>query len=214
MKDKKKVVMIGLIALAIVSITTGVTYAILRFVANGLTENTITMGDIKFHYKEVDGMGRGIGIIDALPVADNDDARENAQAFNFRITGSTSANTEVPYTVTARMDSSSDSILANVINMYLTEVDGNTETPTDLFDNLDQNSNPIYVKYNNLTPYGSLTNYTERVIYTGTAYRNYEKDFRLRMWIDESVNLADGTCSINPSTNTTQKGCEDVGGTW
>ena len=202
--NKKQIAIVSLFIIGIIAITTAVTYALFTYATNGLTENKITVGGITFHYKELDGMGRGIGISDALPVASNENAKTEEPAFNFRITSTTGENVEVPYVVTARMSSNSDIDLRSVVDLHLTEVNGTNETATALF------SGDGVVKYNSLNSYNGNDN--EKIIYTGTAYRNHDKSFKLRMWIDQSTNLADGTCSLNTYTN--QKACETAGETW
>lgn len=202
MKNKRQIILTSLIALVIVLITVGVTYAFFTYKANGTTVSTITSGGITFHYKEMSGIGRGISITDALPVASNSAAKASNKTFDFKIKSTTTATTDIPFTVTARMSDNSDSIMGNIIDMYLTTVSNNIETPTDLFDNLDANDNPIYVKYNELSQYTPEHTYTEKVIYTGTAYRNYEQDFKLRMWIDEGINLNTGNGTSNYNNKT------------
>ena len=59
--------------MALLLITTGVTLAFFTYSATGETINTITVGGITFHYREMQGKGHGISIKDALPVSDNDD---------------------------------------------------------------------------------------------------------------------------------------------
>lgn len=202
--NKKQIAIVSLFIIGIMAITTAVTYALFTYATNGLTENKITVGGITFHYKELDGMGRGIGISDALPVASNENAKTEEPAFNFRITSTTGENVEVPYVVTARMSSNSDIDLRSVVDLHLTEVNGTNETATVLF------SGDGVVKYNSLNSYNGNDN--EKIIYTGSAYRNYDKSFKLRMWIDQNTNLAAGVCSNNTYTN--QKACETAGETW
>ena len=197
MKNKTKKIATLFAFLALLLITSGVTVAFFTYIKQGSTVNTITSGGITFHYKELKGIGHGISIVDALPT-DNETARTSDKYFDFKITSTTTGGVTIPYVVTARMSSDSDSILGNIVNIYLTEVNGNSETPTDLFDDVDGESKPIYVKYNSLSNYNNLAN--EKIIYTDTVNTsNYEKDFKLRMWIDGGVNLntGDGTSDYN-----------------
>ena len=193
MSNKFKTVAVMLAFIALVTITTGVTVAYFSYKGVGATENTISSGAITFHYKELKGKGRGINITDALPVSSNENAKSSNNYFDFRITSSTTPGIDIPYVVTARMNGDSDAIMGNIVDIYLTEVNG-TETPTTLF------STDI-VKYNNLEDYND--NPKEKIIYTDTVnVSNYEKEFRLRMWIDQNINLNTGNGQSNYNNKT------------
>ena len=209
MDNKKKLRILALLLVfGIIAITMGITYAFFTYSKTGTTENTISSGSISFHYKEVTGMGRGIAITDALPVASNNDAKSSNKTFDFRITSSTTSGINIPYTVTARMDKNSDAILGEIVNIYLTEVNDGTETATDLFSS-------TLKKYNELEQYDKVAGYTEKVIYTDTVdSANYEKNFKLRMWMDQGANLAARVCSVEPETNDTEEKCTTAHGTW
>ena len=186
MSRKIKITAVVFAFLALLTITSGVTLAFFSYSQVGLTENTITVGNVSFHYKEQDGKGRGITITDSLPVASNDDAKISDKYFTFRITASITNGIEIPYTVTARMNPNSDSILGDIVDVYLTEVTGSGEEPTQLFTG-------VLPKYNELEQYDQVDNYTEKVIYTDTVTTtDYEKEFRYRMWIDQNINLNTG----------------------
>ena len=70
--SKKKQVLLTLIAIiSLIVITVGVTYAFFNYAKEGATDNTIQTGSITFLYTEVSGVGKGISLTDAYPVADN-----------------------------------------------------------------------------------------------------------------------------------------------
>ena len=72
MKNKKKQIIITLIAIiSLIVITVGVTYAFFNYAKEGTTDNTIKTGSITFLYTEVSGVGKGISLTDAYPVADS-----------------------------------------------------------------------------------------------------------------------------------------------
>ena len=196
MNRKKEKIMVLLLVLSIILVTTGTTLAFFTYKATGETVSTITTGGITFHYKEMQGKGHGISISDALPVASNDNAKRSNDYFDFKITSTVTDGVQIPYTVTARMSDDSDSIMGNIINIYLTEVDGNSETATALFSG-------DLVKYNNLEDYENRGSYTEKVIYRDTvSSASYEKNFRLRMWIDQNTNLNTGNGTSNYNNKT------------
>ena len=183
MKSKKSMIIVLLLVLSLMLITIGTTLAFFTYNATGQTTNTITVGGITFHYKEIDGKGHGISIRDAMPVSDNYNAKVNNDYFEFKITSTTTGEVNIPYVITARMDSSSDEILGDIVDIYLTEVNGGEENPTLLF----KTNIPVY---NALEQYDQVTGYIEKVIYTDTVKSSsYEKNFRLRMWVDQDTNL-------------------------
>ena len=183
MNNKKGRIIVLLLLLSLVLVTLGTTLAFFTYKANGTTSLTITSGTIKLHYKEVSGKGAGISISNAMPVSSNDTAKESGDYFEFKITGSANDKMQVPYVVTARMTKNSDAIMGDIIDMYLTEVNNNIETPTTLFTN-------TLPKYNELTQYSGVTGYTEKIIYSDiVSTYNYEKTFRLRMWMDQNTNF-------------------------
>ena len=196
MKNKKSFIIAILLILSLMLVTIGVTVTFFVYKATGTTTSTITTGGITFHYKEENGKGHGISITDAAPVSSNNDAKSSNDYFEFKITSTTTSGMNVPYIVTARMNNGSDSIMGNIINIYLTEVNGNNETPTTLFSG-------DLVKYNELDQYENIEGYTEKIIYRHKVTTTpYEKTFRLRMWIDENTNLNTGNGTSNYNNKT------------
>ena len=205
---KKKIIIVSLFLaiFSLVLVISGVTYALITYRANGVVTSTISTGSIKLHYTELSKKGKGISITDSLPVASNETAKTGNKYFDFKITGAANNRMQVAYIVTARMDKNSDAVMGEIVDVYLTEL-GDNETPTELF------SGNI-VKYNDLDQYVEQTNYTEKIIYTDTVTgSDYEKNFRLRMWIDQYADYSK-QCSINLSTNNTEELCDSVGGVW
>ena len=183
--NKKKSLVLSLIGvLSLVIITAGVTYAFFNYAKEGTTENTITTGTITFVYEEVEAQGAGISISDALPVSDTVGKAQSGagNVFNFKVTSKTMNSASIPYTVTARMKADSD-LPQSAVKMYLTEVSGENETEVLLntYDQLNQ------------TSVVSTDTAIEKVIYTDTVpsgSTNYEKNFRLRMWIPNTINFS------------------------
>ena len=184
MNKKKGLVLSILGVLSLVAITAGVTYAFFNYAKEGTTENTITTGTITFVYEEVEAQGAGISISDALPVSDTVGKAQSGagNVFNFKVTSKTMNSASIPYTVTARMKADSD-LPQSAVKMYLTEVSGENETEVLLntYDQLNQ------------TSVVSTDTAIEKVIYTDTVpsgSTNYEKNFRLRMWIPDTINFS------------------------
>ena len=126
MKNKKKQIIITLVAIiSLIVITVGVTYAFFNYAKEGTTDNTIQTGTITFLYTEVSGVGKGISLTEAYPVADSIGKVQTGEGkvFDFKVTSNISMNSSIGYQVTARKKT--DSTLANsAVKVYLTEVNG------------------------------------------------------------------------------------------
>ncbi len=184
-KNEKKEILWMLVALvSLAVITLGVSVAFFNYTKEGTTENTVTSGTITFLYTEISGVGKGIQISDAYPMTDEQGKKQTGQGsyFDFKITSQTASTISIPYEVTARK--SSDSTLDDqVVKLYLTELNG------------DEEKEILLENYNELedTSQETAKGYTEKVIYTGKVpanQSNYEKNFRLRMWIDEKTDFS------------------------
>ena len=194
MKNKKKQIIITLIAIiSLIVITVGVTYAFFNYAKEGTTDNTIKTGGITFLYTEVSGVGKGISLTDAYPVADSIGKVQvgEGKVFDFKVTSTISMNSSIGYQVTARKKTGST--LANsAVKVYLTEVNG---TEQEL----------LLSKYSELsqTDKVDISKYDERILYEATVPANtpnYEKNFRLRMWVSDDTDFSDG--SMNDKTFT------------
>ena len=185
MNQKRKALILSILGiLGLIIITVGVTYAFFHYAKEGTTENSITSGTITFLYTEVSEVGRGISIQDAYPMSDEIGKVQvgEGKVFGFKITSNTSSSTSIPYEVTARKKNTS-TLAEEAVRLYLTEVDGNLEEEV------------LLENYSNLvqTTKVDRNKYIEKTIYEGTVPANsvnYEKNFRLRMWIDESTDFS------------------------
>ena len=184
-KNEKKEILWMLVALvSLAVITLGVSVAFFNYTKEGTTENTVTSGTITFLYTEVSGVGKGIQISDAYPMTDEQGKKQTGQGsyFDFKITSQTASNISIPYEITARKSSNS-TLDDQVVKLYLTEKEGETEKGILLntYDELEE------------TKQETAKEYTEKVIYTDKVpanQSNYEKNFRLRMWIDEKTDFS------------------------
>ena len=194
MKNKKKQIIITLIAIiSLIVITVGVTYAFFNYAKEGTTDNTIKTGSITFLYTEVSGVGKGISLTDAYPVADSIGKVQTGEGkvFDFKVTSNISMNSNIGYQVTARKKTGST--LANsAVKVYLTEVNG---TEQEL----------LLSKYSELSQTDKVdsSKFDERILYEATVpanTKNYEKNFKLRMWVSDDTDFSDG--SMNDKTFT------------
>ena len=194
MKNKKKQIIITLVAIiSLIVITVGVTYAFFNYSRTGTTDNVVKTGGITFLYTEVSGVGKGISLTEAYPVADSIGKVQvgEGKVFDFKVTSNISMNSNIGYQVTARKKTGST--LANsAVKVYLTEVNGTEqELLLSKYSELDQTDKVDSSKYD------------ERILYEATVpanTANYEKNFRLRMWVDENTDFSDG--SMNDKTFT------------
>ncbi len=193
MKGKKKQIFLTLIAvLSLILITVGVSYSLFTYSKTGVTDNIIKTGKINFLYTEVSGIGKGISLTDAFPISDEEGKLQTGEGkvFDFKITSTIEMNSSILYEITARKKSDS-TLDEDKVKLYLTEVDGTEqEILLDKYSNLTQTNTKV--------PDGIV----EKTIYEGTvpANTNYEKNFRLRMWIDNDTDFSDG--SMNNKTFT------------
>jgi len=193
-KNKKKQIIITLIGIiSLIVITVGVTYAFFNYSRTGTTDNVVKTGGITFLYTEVSGVGKGISLTEAYPVADSIGKVQvgEGKVFDFKVTSNISMNSSIGYQVTARKKTGST--LANsAVKVYLTEVNG---TEQEL----------LLSKYSELsqTDKVDISKYDERILYEATVpanTANYEKNFKLRMWVSDDTDFTDG--SMNDKTFT------------
>ena len=187
MKSKKKQIIITLIAIiSLIVITIGVTYAFFNYAKEGTTDNTIQTGSITFLYTEVSGVGKVISLTEAYPVADSIGKVQvgEGKVFDFKVTSNISMSSSIGYQVTARKKTGS-TLDDSAVKVYLTEVNG---TEQEL----------LLSKYSELsqTDRVDANKYTEKVLYESRVpanTSNYEKNFRLRMWVSDDTDFTDGS---------------------
>ena len=218
-KNKKYMILVTIVAvLSFVFITLGVTMAFFNYMKEGNTENTIKAGSITFYYDETTKNGRGIKLVDAMPVKEEDETgaflAQTTDKFDFKIIAETSATIEMPYYITARVKSDS-TLDPSLVRIYLTQVDGNSETPV-----------LAPTTFSTLSQYSGIdaNDFTEKVLWTETVptghsgNNKYEQDYRLRMWLGESADFSEvpASCSVvlAEGVELTQANCEAANGTW
>ena len=194
MKNKKKQIIITLIGIiSLIVITVGVTYAFFNYSRTGTTDNVVKTGGITFLYTEVSGVGKGISLTEAYPVADSIGKVQvgEGKVFDFKVTSNISMNSSIGYQVTARKKTGS-TLSNSAVKVYLTEVNGTEqELLLSKYSELDQ------------TDKVDISKYDERILYEATVpanTANYEKNFKLRMWVSDDTDFTDG--SMNDKTFT------------
>ena len=184
--NKKKVLILSIIGLiGLVIVTVGITYAVFTYTKLGTTDNTVTSGTLKFLYTENTGVKTGIKLTNALPISDTQgkalDGDNNV--FDFSIEATNTGTDAIPYEVTLRKKDTS-TLGEDYVKVYLTD---RTETT--------EKEELAVTKYSKLIQTNiDVGNEIEKTIYNGSVdgnTTNYKKDFRLRMWIDETSNQDD-----------------------
>ena len=174
--DSRKVLLVFLFMLGLTVILFGATYAFFRYSKEGIKKSSIALGKVTLHYQEGNG---AISLTDALPM---DETRGKAQTnyFEFTITSDT-ADYEIPYIITARKQGTDATrVPSENIRIYLTQLVNNVEVEK------------LYTTYDQLTDI-LKNNHIEQQLYTENVpvnTSNYEKVYRLRMWIDEDTDYS------------------------
>lgn len=185
MKKNKRFLLVLLAILSLIVMTGSVSYAFFTYLQEGTTENVIKTGIITFLYTEVEENGKGITIQDAFPTSDDVGKQQVGvdHTFDFTIQAQNTGKTSIPYEITARKTNSS-TLDDKAVKIYLTELIGS-----------DQEEQKLLDTYSNLsqTSVQVSDNVIEKQIYTDIVPTNsnqYEKRFRLRMWIADNIDFS------------------------
>ena len=180
-----KITVIAIFVLGIAITTIIGTFAWFSYSRNGVKENTITSGTIKFHYNEDN---QGLILNDAMPMTDLEGKRQNTY-FDFTITADTSRAADIPYYITVRRTSSSFADMDNVVRVFLSKVDSNgEEKPVSLTTG---NEIQKFVDLDSYTNSEINIPATEKALYADTVLagtKGYTQKYRLRMWVDYDAN--------------------------
>lgn len=153
----------------------GITYSVYK--GDGGSDSEIITDQIVFSYTEVDRVGNGININNAVPTKDSIGKvlTGKNQYFDFYITATT-GNSRVRYQLLIDKDETS-TLSNNNLRIYLTQIIGSYENPLIL----DDFSNLRTKKLNNKVYYVLY----EKVLPKGLKY--YNDSYRLRMWVSENA---------------------------
>ena len=184
--NKRKTLILSIIGLiGLIIVTIGITYAVFTYTKLGTTDNTVTSGTLKFLYTENTGVKTGIKLTNALPISDTQgkalDGDNNV--FDFSIEATNTGTEAIPYEVTLRKKADS-TLEENYVKVYLTD---RTETT--------EKEELAVIKYSKLPQTNiDVGSEIEKTIYNGSVdgnTTNYKKDFRLRMWVDDTEDSSD-----------------------
>ena len=173
--------------ISLILITVGVSFAFFTYEKQIAIENNLNEGKLSLIYSKNLYSDRGLSITSLTPVDDSLGKNFNSDkyVFDFRIVGNSSGNPEIPYEITLRKDVAS--ILAeNNVKVYLTEINGEEEIESELTTSSGKVKTFDVLKQTEVI---SAREEIEKTIYQGTIpsdTANYEKSFRLRIWVSEN----------------------------
>ncbi len=180
-ENRKKVVLSILAVLVLVMMVISVTYAVVIYSKDGVKENTIRSGSIKFEYNEVTN---GISITDAMPMSDSEGkAIENSSNanvtqgfFDFTVTATLGDSSHVNYEISATdVSPSSEKLDPQYVKVYLT--DATNDMPVEGY----TKDVPVYSNLERAT--GKPTN---KRLYNDTFRGSGTRKYRLRLWVADN----------------------------
>ena len=150
----------------------------------GSTINSITTGNLTFYYDEKEAIGNGIQLMNSLPTSDDvgKGMMGSNQVFDFQVVAD-AVGEDIFYEVT--MDKQESSTLSgNHVKVYLTTIEGSLEQ--EVSNSMSSGVVKTYTAYDTteVKDAEGKTLYQENIP-NGTS--DYEKKFRLRMWISEDA---------------------------
>lgn len=181
---KKKQIIIALLLVALLCLTFGVSFAFFTYMKQGSTINSITTGNLTFYYDEKEAIGNGIQLTNSLPTSDDvgKGMMGSNQVFDFQVVAD-AVGEDIFYEVT--MDKQESSTLSgNHVKVYLTTIEGSLEQ--EVANSMSGGEVKTYTEYDTteVKDAQGKTLYQENIP-NGTS--DYEKNFRLRMWISEGA---------------------------
>lgn len=181
-----KVLILVMLIMSLTLLVSGITYSLYQKLVEGTTSNVISTGKVYFTYTEGDFETNGIKVENAYPVSDavGKSQMGNNNYFDFAVNGETTVG-DINYEIVVLKEYIS-TLQDNHVKIYLTEVSGYNEVPCDLALN-----NGVVKTYAELQ---SSTKQDGKIIYQGTIKNNsvnYQKNFRLRMWISDNIGQTD-----------------------
>ena len=171
-KNKKSILILGLILLMVIAIV-GVSYAAYTYTGLGQRVNTITTGSITMTYTETENV---INLSGALPTTDKT-GKTLSDYFEFTVSSNITGDININYEISAKKESGT--LEDRYIKLYLTRVTASGEeelmTPETYNEEVSSNS---YT--------GRPAN--EMSLYTSSMNSSESNTYRLRMYVDESYN--------------------------
>ena len=166
-KDKKKIVIATSIAILLLVLVIGITYAAFDFSFIG-NRNVIETGDISIEFLESNDV---ITLTNALPTSDSN-GKAQTNDFDFQVTTKASNGINLKYNLNIEklaVDSGYTSLNDNQVKVYLTDENDNPLVGPTLISNL-----------SNYNLYSKVNSHTE-------STTEIKDKYKIRVWIDENV---------------------------
>lgn len=181
-----KILILVMLIMSLVLLVSGITFALYSNLLTGTTSNVINTGTLYFTYTEGDFVTNGIKIDNAYPISD--DIGKNLMGdnkyFDFVVNGETTIG-DIDYEIVVLKEDTS-TLDNKYVKIYLTDITSGIEVPSDLVINED--------KVKTYEELQSSTKQSGKIVYLGKVKNNtlnYQRKFRLRMWMSDDVTMED-----------------------
>lgn len=181
-----KILTLVMLIISLILLVSGITFALYSNFLAGTTSNVINTGTLYFTYTEGDFVTNGIKIDNAYPISDEvgKSMMGDNKYFDFVVNAETTIG-DIDYEIVVLKEDSS-TLQDKYVKIYLTDITTVDEVPSEIVLNGDD------VKtYEELQ---SSTKQEGKIVYLGKVKNNtlnYQRKFRLRMWMGDKVTLED-----------------------
>lgn len=181
-----KILILVMLIMSLVLLVSGITFALYSNLLSGTTSNVINTGTLYFTYTEGDFVTNGIKIDNAYPISDNigKNLIGDNKYFDFVVNGETTIG-DIDYEIVVLKEDSS-TLQDKCVKIYLTDITSGMESPSEIVLNGD-----VVKTYEELE---SSTKQSGKIVYLGKVKNNtlnYQRKFRLRMWMSDNVTMED-----------------------
>lgn len=167
------------VALLILAVA-GISYAIFTFTEYGTKENIINTGTISMSFVESNNI---IKINDALPMSDDVGKVQN-EYFDFSVSATISGDASVFYEIRAKKIDTDNPIDSKNVKMYLEQKKSSAYIPVLLPTNF--STSAATTLSNSNIDKDTMLLYSDKFVNELSSTKNYEENYRLRMWLDEN----------------------------
>ena len=181
-----KILILVMLIISLVLLVSGITFALYSNLLTGTTSNVINTGTLYFTYTEGDFVTNGIKIDNAFPISDDigKSLIGDNKYFDFVVNGETTIG-DIDYEIVVLKEDSS-TLQDKYVKIYLTDITSGTEIPSDIV--LNEEKVKTYEELQ------SSTKQSGKIVYLGKVKNNtfnYQRKFRLRMWMSDNVTMED-----------------------
>lgn len=181
-----KILTLVMLIMSLVLLVSGITFALYSNLLMGTTSNVINTGTLYFTYTEGDFVTNGIKIENAYPISDDigKTLMGDNKYFDFVVNAETTIG-DIDYEIVVLKEDDS-TLQDKYVKIYLTDITSGMETPSDIVLN-----NGDVKTYEELE---SSTRQSGKIVYLGKVKNNtlnYQRKFRLRMWMSDNVTMED-----------------------